>query len=447
VIQLGVERSVDRRLDVSVILLCLTSFFIVYEILNSHYTQTPSLIEKMSWIINDPPWMPVPNQIEFFKPFWGGHYFGDFLIWLGYATTPNPYAQHIPAQSLPLGVFFFKFLLLFGVQGSFILWIVLSSLLPLIVIYAIDPSLNFRQKLLIFTASVPLTASFIVAIDRGGIQFVSTSLLLLGFIALFRSKVLLGYLLLIVAVSIKPYLVLPLIYLLARKYYKYFFSTLFFLLISNLIFFIFLLPGSLLSNLSLLLKSMVQYQKSDSAAGYALGNGTSLFGGVEQFFALIIGFSRTEQYFSSRPLFTTFFSLFWIIVVAFIVFNRKTPMWVSFFFCLSLVQLVVASTGKYGANWLFIAIILFKLDPKYLSKIGEGVSVIEFKFSKFFDVMIISSIFLSLLPLTQFITSPDGIGISARTMLSPLSILIVGLVALYELYFKKFLDWKSSSGI
>jgi len=80
---------------------------------------TPSLLNRISFIVEDAPWMPPGLKSEAILHL---HHFGDWTLGIGYALTSNPYSQdlEIPAPVPPFGLVVMKLFALVGFQISYL---------------------------------------------------------------------------------------------------------------------------------------------------------------------------------------------------------------------------------------------------------------------------------------------------------------------------------------
>jgi hypothetical protein len=199
-----------------------------------------NLITTFSFAIEDPPWMPPnsgPSQALI-----GLHHFGDYQIWLGYAAVNNPYASFIlyPPQTPPQTVWLFKAFLQLGFEKFLG---VPKTLLGFWIVSAIswvagltqqfkESSLSKSELRLWITLSL-FSIPLIVTFDRGSLQFVVVAFCLLFVRSVTRNQRFLAALFFVIAVSLKPYCALLLLWPVSeRKWRVVFESTITFLFIT-----------------------------------------------------------------------------------------------------------------------------------------------------------------------------------------------------------------------
>ena len=184
-------------------------------------------IKAISFQVQDPTWMP--ENVGPSRALVGIHHFGDFQIWLGYAALNNPLASFVkfPPQSPPQLLWFFKSLLrlgfepLFGIpRVLFGFWLIsFGTWFQALKQYFLELHLS-KREIRLFAASSVLSAPFIVTFDRGSLQFlvIGTSLLYVHFCNRRRSTF--AVILFVIAVSLKPYCAVLLLWPTSQKQYK-----------------------------------------------------------------------------------------------------------------------------------------------------------------------------------------------------------------------------------
>jgi hypothetical protein len=408
----------------------ISTFLVMVGILSESYYNDYNFVEKLSWIADDPPWMPIPNLIGEIKPFWGVHYFGDLLIWFGYATHPDPYFSGPPdAQILPLGILIYKMMLSFGLTFGFTSYILLSLVLPYIVFSKFLKDCSLDRKLILYLASVILSAGSIITIDRGGFQLISSSICMLSIYYFYNKENKLGIIYGIIAISLKPYLILPYIIFIFDKKNINLLKLVIFTTSVNLLLFA-TLPGGIIRNIQSFLLTFIDRVDGVNIPGYAFGNGMSLFGGTEQFLSLIIGNSKVERFFLNHSALIYLISIIWIAIVIKIFRSKNINIYMKLFFAFSTIQMVSPGVGKYGSHWIFIAIIFLQL-------ISEKIALDNSKLINISVVILILNLVVSVIPYTLYFTSADSISFGSRLMLSPLVLFVSAIILIYFDYERK----------
>jgi hypothetical protein len=426
---LTIQKRSFGLIEFATFLLFINSMVFIFGIFNSQYfPANPTFLETFSYVANDPPWMPIPEMIKV-SPFWGTHYFGDFLIWVGYSYSPDPYTQFLPAQSLPLAISFFKLITSFGVFSGFYLFFVLSLVLPFWVISKYGYQYKFNQKVFLYTAFIPLSAGTIVSLDRGSSHLIVFSLVFISFFNLLQNRSKLAIFYLILAISIKPYILISLLFLIKCKKYREFLQVISFTLIINLFLF-YQYPGGILINTAKFIKATFMYQDPVIVGRFTLDNGTSLYAALQQFASILFGAQSTNDFLLGKPYLTFFISLFWLFITVFIVLNKYTPIWLSLFFSFATFQMIVAANGKYAVSWVFIIPFIVFFDFSYF-KAMERIKNIKMNNSIILKVILLILVFISTVPTNFMLTTPDGAQFLLRTMLTPLVIFFLGIITIF----------------
>lgn len=180
--------------------------------------------QVISFQLQDPTWMP--ENIGPSRELIGLHHFGDLQIWLGYASIHNPLAGFVkyPPQSPPQVLWLFQFLLHFGFQPLFgiprvllAFWIVsVSSWLFSINKFFANQLTNKSEIRLLLAVSI-FSTPVIVTFDRGSLQFLVVSSSLLFIYSCNRGKSIWASFFFVVAISLKPYCALLIIWPIAKR--------------------------------------------------------------------------------------------------------------------------------------------------------------------------------------------------------------------------------------
>jgi hypothetical protein len=195
----------------------------------------PSVISRMFYPgVVDRPWMPdnsIPNSI------FGFHYFGDWVIRFSYLNLENPYDRNLilPEVFPPFGLLFFKVLQQMGVGLSFWIFTLTSIITWQIVIRMYLPKSSSLEQMLFAFLFVFTSLPFLFNFDRGSVFSLIYGLLgLILYLEKTNQKRKLKIALLVLIISLKPYLVLMSLWWLRKRNYKAFSEILVFTLVSNL---------------------------------------------------------------------------------------------------------------------------------------------------------------------------------------------------------------------
>jgi hypothetical protein len=314
-----------------------------------------NLITTFSFAIEDPPWMPPnsgPSQALI-----GLHHFGDYQIWLGYAAVNNPYASFIlyPPQTPPQTVWLFKAFLQLGFEKFLG---VPKTLLGFWIVSAIswvagltqqfkESSLSKSELRLWITLSL-FSIPLIVTFDRGSLQFVVVAFCLLFVRSVTRNQRFLAALFFVIAVSLKPYCALLLLWPVSeRKWRVVFESTITFLFIT--IIGLWRLPDSFNQSLRSLYKALSGHVAGPDMSW--LSNSVSGPAALWKLTNITHVQALTDMFNSNSKLVLICISLAIISAIALIVVSPVSNSVESLIILMSGTQLVVPLSGAYTALW------------------------------------------------------------------------------------------------
>ncbi len=156
------------------------------------------------------------------KPILGVHYWGDLQSALSFAAHQNPYSLELeyPSPYPPFGILIFKPFVFFD---PVVALIVMTSVTFLLVSYTfikfVDSRKNFQYwQVLILTLLV--SKPLLLALDRGNLQGIVVSLMILTVIHLRNNQIKLAKFCIVIAIALKGYPVLMLLVFVRRKRYK-----------------------------------------------------------------------------------------------------------------------------------------------------------------------------------------------------------------------------------
>ena len=202
----------DVRDTLSSIYLVVFAVSVISSLALLFYTQK-DLYSIWSFQVSDPPWLPPgfsPTNIV------GPHTFGDFQLPYTLALTSNPYDWSFYNVTMPLGFMLFTLLTIFPIKSATFIFLIVGLLFfgKTLVDY-FGPSRNYKMYSSIFLlCSLPI----LICLDRGGLQIIALAFMFKG-LSWYRDNStiyskqnkLRSNFYLAVAVSMKIYLILPLI--------------------------------------------------------------------------------------------------------------------------------------------------------------------------------------------------------------------------------------------
>jgi hypothetical protein len=414
---------------VSIAYLISAMFSVVVAWFLNYFPSGVDLVQRISFLAADPPALPgggTPQRIL------GVHFFGDFQSAMNFTRIDNPYLTSFVDRSnlLPSSrVFLFPFAAL-PIHLAFLayLLITLGTLIftVLKLMRYLETKNNFTftnfQKIifaiLVFGFSQPL----IVDLDRGNFYTLTISLIVLAILKFQNRNWLQGFLLVLIAVSIKSFLLFTILPFLPWRKFK--------LILKGIVAFVFL------NVLSILTYSMGFWEvvkgiylnqlnyTSENFIGKILDTGT-----------LVSSIARIHQYIYGTEK-TTFFllnnlSLSRLVSITFLIFALITAFKASnfeikLFFSLSLISFAPPFSGWYSMSWISYALLacVFSLPNN--------------KQEKVFRWLVYITSWCLLIPL--WIQFPiQGLGYHQQFILPPI------LSFLFSLYFAGRIQFKNLS--
>jgi hypothetical protein len=163
-------------------------------------------INRVSYITADKPWMPPGTDSSSLLYL---HYFGDWVLNVAYGGIQRPYdpSLDIPAQFAPVGLLFFNLAYLIGYKYSYALLLILTLYIWIRIAQKLFPYFQYFYITLILIFVVFLTMPSIIAFDRGGTQLFCVGLAGLAYLNKLDGHNKKAFILYLLAVSMKPYLV------------------------------------------------------------------------------------------------------------------------------------------------------------------------------------------------------------------------------------------------
>ncbi len=329
--------------------------------LASYGSPVTGVPELLSFRTLDQPWMPIPQSD--FGALFGGHWFGDFAIWVGYASVANPYDASLyiyPAQQPPISLTYFagsarlQDLELFGVRAILLSYLA-TMVIPFVgVLWFLGREALRRDALLNALTFGLLAAPTVVAIDRGSTLPLVIAIVGAYFLALARGKLALATVLFIVAASFKPYLLFLLVVPAVRGRARHSFVTIATFGFVTLLSFLWWGKAS-----GVALRGFIGATSSHSSGPNIswLQDSTS-FAGL--YYKVTVLFSHIDlfgSWFGTNPVALWGFGLL-VLMLIFLVSRSNAPDWVALALGLASMQMVVPLSGLYTPIWASLAAVV-----------------------------------------------------------------------------------------
>lgn len=318
--------------------------------------------QKLSGPIED--LMPIPPDTAPLEPLVGYHYFSDLQLAVAYGKTANPYLIDYPAQYPPIGILEFRLLGLLGYQAS--LWLFLLGAIGILgfVGWKLMGELSRSRKLVNLLVLVVLTPAMVMAVDRGALSPIATGMVGLAFLAARRKRLFLAGVLLLLAISLKPYLVLVLLYPLMRGYWKFVVQTAAATALINLIAFA-LFPGGFMNSLNGFINATLRYADSEAAADQATTvkfvtlDAVSGVGTLLRSITFWKNIDVASMIYDDYVGFVLLPGLLFLLALVVILLDKRLPFWIPLTLTLATATVVLPATPLYTLSWASLAALYF----------------------------------------------------------------------------------------
>jgi hypothetical protein len=323
-------------------------------------TANSDLISRVSFRVEDPPWVPGISVSH--EPLLFLHYFGDWVSDRDYSVSPSPYTGEFPARLPPIGLLLLRSFSIFGLKGGYLIYLVACLLVWLFVIRKFLGNLGVTEKAIFLVFGILVTLPSIVAFDRGATYLLPWGLICLVLYYLTRDKIDFAIICSIIAFSLKLQL-LPIVLILFFMYQKrQIFNLILTTLLAN-VFAGYLMYGSeIFSDVKGILKAILFFN-SNASLGY-IYDGTSVASVFARNLVNFIGMERSDIWFKSNPLIVPIIGLVWIGIVGAIVLRNQVPVKLQLGLIFSISTLSLAASQRYGMIWASAAMIMYFTDIK-----------------------------------------------------------------------------------
>jgi len=359
----GISAVLSRNTIVASMLI-MQVLLIIAKLLNAWYTQSWGGVNGILWAVADPPWQANGTLYQI-KPLWGVHYFGDLQDLLTSAAWANPWGDS-PTQHLPVGINLVSLFGVFGQSWTAPLFIAISLFSSMALIHCWTAGETFATGVLHWVTLVPLNMTALLVLDRGNLLLIAIPLMGIAMFRLTKKFEVspLTLILIATAISLKTFLVLPLIVTFVIGSNRL--NTIFKLFLTTLLFNLFVMfsySGSTIGNFSTFIKTTLNFASQDPAET-ALRTGSSLYRLLLEFVA---NRSFADVYLASLGLVSFFI---WMSLVSIVLVMRAIPVWIKLVVAFSSVQMAVTG-GPYVLVWSVIAVLAIPREIHVESK-GSG---------------------------------------------------------------------------
>jgi hypothetical protein len=332
------------RSNLIAVILFLEVAYLSSGLINAWYTQSAGEINTWLWMVTDPPWQANASLYQI-QPLWGTHYFGDLQDLLTSASWANPWGLS-PTQHLPVGLAIVSIFGVFGHGLTAALFITASFLLFFGLVHVWTRGEPVSLKLVTSVTLLPLNLSALLVLDRGNLLLIAIPLLGVGIHRLLiDQKTDIGTVMcLVVAVSLKSFLLLPvlLVLFIRLENYKVFMKFLAVIGVMNLIL-MYSFSGPVVQNFMSFVSTTIQFANQEPTET-ALRTGSSFY-------------RLTLEFFNYLPMIDPEMSLLgimsglvWLVLVIAVLFMKRVPLWMKIVAAFSTVQMVVTG-GPYVLVW------------------------------------------------------------------------------------------------
>jgi hypothetical protein len=350
---------------------------------------TPSLLNRISFIVEDAPWMPPGLKSEAILHL---HHFGDWTLGIGYALTSNPYSQdlEIPAPVPPFGLVVMKLFALVGFQISYLIFVALTMLIWVSLVNKLFNEKTSKERLVILFFFVAFAAASIFAVDRGAAHLFLIGLIGHAYILFDRKRYIYAFLCILVAASFKPYMILMLLWAVRKGQISRSVKAFAAILIINLL--------SLLSITGNLYTGLIQYFRASN--NYAnefiipwITDGASPLSFV---FKTIESIRGNEDGIAFLEVAVNYSGLIGISILTIflpLIINKKIPEFVAAVLLLSLNSLVIPASMAYTLVWGSLGALIFMKEIERYPRINPKINLALVYFTAILLLIVITPYF------------------------------------------------------
>jgi len=350
---------------------------------------TPSLLNRISFIVEDAPWMPPGLKSEAILHL---HHFGDWTLGIGYALTSNPYSQdlEIPAPVPPFGLVVMKLFALVGFQISYLIFIVLTMLIWVNLVNKLFNEKTSKEKLIILFFFVVFAAASIFAVDRGAAHLFLVGLIGHAYYLFDRKRYIYAFLCILIASSFKPYMILMLFWAIRKGHVKKSIKAFLTILLINLL--------SLYAITGNLFTGVMQYFRASN--NYAnefiipwITDGASPLSFIFKTIESIRGNEEGIKFLEVAVKYSGFIGIAILIIFLPLIINKKIPDYVAAVLLLSLNSLVIPASMGYTLVWGSLGALIFMKEIENCPRIDQKINLALVNFTAALLLIVITPYF------------------------------------------------------
>jgi len=371
------------------IILTLTALIHAWTLQYKTPDSTPSLLNRISFIVEDAPWMPPGLKSEAILHL---HHFGDWTLGIGYALTSNPYSQDldIPAPVPPFGLVIMKLFALVGFQISYLIFIVLTMLIWINLVNKLFNKKTSKERLIILFFFVVFAGPSIFAVDRGAAHLFLVGLIGHAYYLFDRKRYLYAFLCILIAASFKPYMILMLLWAVRKDDIKKSIKALITILVINLIS-LFAITGNVYIGV------MQYFRASNNYANEFIipwiTDGASPLSFVFKTIESIRGNEDGIAFLERAVNYSGLIGISILIIFLPLIINKKIPEYVAAILLLSLNSLVIPASMGYTLVWGSLGALIFMKELEIYPRIEQKINLLLVNFTAILLLIVVTPYF------------------------------------------------------
>ena len=353
----------------------------------------PNIIERFSFRVVDPPWTPPGTSSS---PLLFLHHFGDWTLFQAYAKYQHPYDPGLPLPTNvpPLGLMSGKVIGILGLRLSYLVFLGITCLVWIFLTHRMLRNAQPLVKWVVFAFTFIFSAPVIFALDRGALYPLVFGLLGLALVFYEEERKTIAFLMLLMAVSLKPFVFLAAFWVIRKRRYREFLFTLIGISAINLIL---LIPysRSITKAVPDYLHSLTFY--SGSVAVPYVADGASLLSFIAKFHRAIFGSANENSFVINILKLSPIIYAALLAIVIWMAVDSAIEEGIALTVILSLTSLIVGVTQMYALCWCPLAILIYFRNGKIIQAKSKV------------DGLFLSTLFFSITtPIFLIFSTPSG---------------------------------------
>lgn len=410
-------KDISERYQFIQIILTLMALIHAWTLQYKTPDSTPSLLNRISFIVEDVPWMPPGLKSEAILHL---HHFGDWTLGIGYALTSNPYSQdlEIPAPVPPFGLVVMKLFALGGFKISYLIFVVLTMLIWVNLVNKLFNAKTSKERLVILFFFVVFAAASIFAVDRGAAHLFLVGLIGHAYYFFDRNRYTYAFLCILIAASFKPYMILMLLWAVRKGHIKKSLEALTTILVINVLS-LFVITGNLFTG-------VVQYFRASN--NYAsefiipwITDGASPLSFVFKTIESIRGNEEGIAFLEVAVNYSGLIGISILIIFLPLILNKNIPEFVAAVLLLSLNSIVIPASMEYTLVWGSLGALIFMKELEAYPRIKQKINLALVYFTAILLLIVVTPYF-GQLPL---LSGGARKNVNQYFYIIPLSILVV----------------------